>query len=195
MIITDQKIYDGNLIHSKFAYNYYRDKISALGDIVAFRAPAKVEVEGMIDKEDVLSNDFIYSDDMIHFCIEIPNICPVGMVAFQRLFNTQIANILSSKYLKKPIEVDGDDMMVHDEFNNKNVTLTKGKCSVSICYVNNNTGLMHTGINVLAGAKAPIFAYSTKLTDEQIANFMSDCVLCFYNLTHDMFIATRKITI
>ena len=52
-----------------------------------------------------------------------------GAVAFQRLLNTQIANILSSRYIKKPIEVDGDDLMVHDEFEGSDGKLQNvGKC-------------------------------------------------------------------
>ena len=101
MILNDVKIYDGNLIHGRFAYQYFKKKTLPIGNIVAFRAPMLVETEGMIDHEDLLNSDFIYSDDCINFCWEIPNLCPLGAVAFQRLLNTQIANVLSSKYLKK----------------------------------------------------------------------------------------------
>ena len=33
--------------------------------------------------------------------------------------------------------------------------------------------LIHTGINISAGKKAPAFAYSTNLTDVQAVEFMS----------------------
>jgi len=75
-----------------------------------------VEAEGMIDNEDLINNDFIYSDSAINFVWEIPGLNSFGAVAWQRLFNTQIANILSTRYLNAPIEVDGDDLMVHKEF-------------------------------------------------------------------------------
>ena len=115
MILSDIKVYDGTLLHSRFAYKFFRDKTLPIGNIIAFRAPMKVEVEGMIDSEDVLNNDYIYSDDAINFLWEIPNIDAFGAVAYQRLLNTQIANILSSKYLNAPIEVDGDDLIVHKD--------------------------------------------------------------------------------
>jgi len=192
-MIINQKIYDGKLLHSRFAYKFFRNKTLPIGNIVAFRAPMKVETEGMIDSEDVLNNDFIYSDDAINFLWEIPNLDPFGAVAWQRLFNTQLANILSSKYLKTPIEVDGDDLIVHREHQQGGVTQTKGKCSVSITYSKNNVALGHTGINVVAGKRAPAFAFSTNLTDSASTAFMNDIVELFYSLNDDIFIATSKV--
>lgn len=192
-MIIDQKIYDGKLLHSRFAYKFFRDKTLPIGNIVAFRAPMKVETEGMIDSEDVLNNDFIYSDDAINFLWEIPNLDAFGAVAYQRLLNTQIANILSTQFLKAPIEVDGDDLIVHKEHVQGGITQTKGKCSVSITYTKNNVALGHTGINIVAGKKAPAFAFSTNLTDEQSTQFMKTIIELFYTMNDDIFIATSKV--
>jgi hypothetical protein len=195
MIIKDIPVYDGMLIHKRFAYNYFRKKTLPIGNIIAFRAPMNVQAEGMIDSEDVLQNDFIYSEDAVNFCWEIPNIDPYGAVAFQRLFNTQIANILY-KIIKKPIEVDGDDLMVHGEFTGSDGSIQKvGKCSVSITYVNNSVAIGHTGINVQAGRKAPPFAYSTNMTDEQVDAFMKNVIDMFYEMSDDIFIATTKVIV
>jgi len=195
MILTDIKSYDGNLIHSRFAYCFFKDRTLPIGNIVAFRAPMHVETEGMIDSEDILNSDFIYSEDAINFCWEIPNMDPFGAVAYQRLLNTQIAGILGNKYLKAPIEVDGDDLIVHKEHNQGGVTQPKGKCSVSITYTKNGVALGHTGINIKAGKKAPAFAYSTDLTDEQANHFMADVINVFYAMNDDIFIATSKVII
>jgi len=192
-MIINVPLYDGDLIHSRFAYKHFRDKTLPIGNIVAFRAPMKVEAEGMIDSEDILNADYIYSDDAINFCWEIPNVDAFGAVAYQRLLNTQIANILSSKYLQAPIEVDGDDLIVHKEHNQGGVTQVKGKCSVSITYTKSGVALGHTGINIIAGKKAPAFAYSTNLTDEQATEFMQDVIALFYAMNDDIFIATTKV--
>ena len=155
-----------------------------------------VNVSGMIDQEDVLQGDYIYSDEAVNFCWEIPNLDKFGAVAFQRLFNTQIANILSTNYINKPIEVDGDDLMVHDEFTGSDNKLREiGKCSVSITYSKDNVAIGHTGININAGRKAPSFAYSTKLSDDEARKFMQDIIDLFYNMVDDMFIATTKINL
>jgi len=192
-MIINQKIYDGSLLHSRFAYKFFREKTLPIGNIIAFRAPMKVEAEGMIDSEDILNADYIYSDDAINFLWEIPNLDAFGAVAYQRLLNTQIANILSTQYLKAPIEMKGDDLIVHKEHIQGSVAQPTGKCSVSITYTKNNVALGHTGINIVAGKKAPAFAYSTNLTDEQANIFMAEVINLFYNLNDDIFIATTKV--
>ena len=192
-IRDDQMCYDGHLIHNRFAYKLLRNKVLPQGNIVAFRAPMLVEASGMIDLEDVLSNDFIYSKDAVNFCWEIPNLEAFGAVAFQRLFNTQLANILYN-IIQKPIEVSGDDLFVHDKFvGSDGEEHDKGKCSVSITYTKNGAAIGHTGINVNAGPKAPGFAYSTKLSDEQIQAFMYKAIEVFHNMTDSIFVATTKI--
>jgi hypothetical protein len=193
MIVEDIKVYDGNLLHNRFAYSFFRNKVLPIGNIIAYRAPMKVETEGMIDREDVLNNEFIYSDDAINFLWEMPGIDTLGAIAYQRLFNTNMANILSSRYLKKPIEVDGDDLIVHAEHEQHGIIQPKGKCSVSITHVKDGAALGHTGINIKAGRNAPSFAYSTNLDDEQARGFMNDVVQMFYEMNDDMFVATTKI--
>jgi hypothetical protein len=192
MIIDDIEVYDGNLLHNRFAYRYFRNKVLPIGNILAFRAPMLVEADGMIDEEDVLKNEFIYSDDAINFLWEIPGLEAFGAVAYQRLFNTQLANILH-KYIKAPIEMDGDDIIVHKEHEQHGIVQPKGKCSVSITHNKNFAALGHTGINIKAGRRAPAHAYSTGLSDVDANSFMRDVVDMFYGLNDDMFIATTKI--
>lgn len=191
-MIIEQNTYDGDLIHRRFAYTFFKNRTLPIGNIVTFRSPMLVEADGMIDHEDVLKNDFIYSDDAINFCWEIPGLDSFGAVAWQRLFNTSIANILQSM-IQAPIEVDGDDLIVHKEFTRGGIVQHKGKCSVSITYTKDGAALGHTGINVTAGDKAPPFAYSTNLTDEQIKAFQDTVVEMFYAMNDDMFLATTKI--
>lgn len=195
MIVKDIDCYDGSLIHNRFAYKYFRNKTLPIGNILAFRAPMLVEEKGMIDNEDLINNDFIYSDDAINFCWEIPNLDPFGAVAWQRLFNTQVANILHSEYFNAPIEVDGDDLIIHKEHEQHGVVQPKGKCSVSITYSRDNVAIGHTAINVVAGRKAPVFAFSTNLSDDQCDSFMKDVIDLFYHMNDNMFIATTKLTI
>lgn len=193
MIVTNIDTYDGHLLHNRFAYTYFRDKTLPIGNIIAFRSPMLVEADGMIDHEDVLNDDYIYSDDAINFVWEIPNIDFFGAVSFQRLFNTQMANILSTKYIDAPIEVDGDDLMVCKEFEQHGIVQQKGKCSVSITHLKDGAALGHTAINIVAGRKAPAFAYSTNLSDDQANEFMRDCIDIFYGMSDDIFLATTKI--
>jgi hypothetical protein len=193
MILDQITTYNGDLIHKRFAYEFLRKNVSPIGDLICFRGAMNVTTN-LIDQEDLLAKDYIYSNDAINFCWEIPNLCPFGAVAFQRLFNTQIANILSVRYIQKPIELRGDDLIVHDVFTGSDgKEQTKGKASVSITYSTNNVAIGHTGINIDAGKSAPNFAYSTKLTDEQVQLFMKDVEAVFYLTVRDIQIATTKV--
>lgn len=193
MIITDQKIYDGSFIHSRFAYKYYRDRVLPIGNIVSFIAPVEVTLN-LIDLEDSLEKDYIFSESMVNFCWEIPNLDPFGAVCFQRLFNTAIANTLY-KIINKPIEMKGDDIMVHAEHNQGGIVQQKGKASVSITYSKDNVAIGHTGVNITAGKSAPAFAFSTKLTPEQAEKFQKSVNEQFYQMVDNIFIATCKISL
>ena len=193
-MLIQQSVYDGNLIHKRFAYEFFRKEVSPYGNIVAFRAPMYVK-EGLIDLEDTLSNDYIHSQDAINFCWEIPGLCPFGAVSFQRLFNTAVANIVSS-VIKKSIMVDGDDLMVQDEFVGTDEKIRKsGKVSVSITYSKDNVALGHTGINIVAGNKAPPFAYSLNIDDNSVDYIVTSVIDYFNTEVKDQFIATTKIIV
>lgn len=193
-MVISQNIYDGSLIHNRFAYQFLKKGVSPTGDIVSFVAPMVVTTN-LIDLEDSLNKDYIHSDEAINFCWEIPNLCPFGAVAFQRYFATNIANILHG-FIQKQINVDGDDIMVIDKFVGvDNQVRSQGKASVSITYSKDNVAIGHLGINVNAGKKAPGFAYSTKLSEEQQVDFMKAVEDSFYNMTKDMFIATTKVIV
>lgn len=194
MYRTDITTYDGSLIHQRFAYRYFRDQVYPLGNIVAFRGSMEVK-ENLVDLEDALNNDFIHSEDAIQFVWELPNVDRFAGVCFQRLFNTAVANILH-KLTQLPIEVDGDDIKVNKEFTGAGgIIVPKGKASVSICHEVNGANLGHLGINIKAGNKAPVFAYSTNMDDETIAAFVRDVVNAFYAMLDDIFIATSKTAI
>ncbi|MDD4109961.1 MAG: DUF366 family protein [Clostridia bacterium] len=191
--ITGVDYYDGSIIHNRFAYKFFRDKTHPVGNIITFVSPTVVEADNMIDLEDVITKDFIYSDSMINFCFELPTTNLWGGVAFQRLYNSLIGNILAD-IIKKPVEIDGDDIFVNVklDFDGDGDTERK-KSSVSIVTEKNGAILGHTGININAGARAPSFAYSTNMSVEQVAEFQKKCIEAFYQTVHSIFIATTKV--
>ena len=193
-MIIEHPIYNGDLIHSRFAYRFFKKDVSPYGNIVSFRAPMFVS-DNLIDLEDSLSKDYIFSDDAVNFCWEIPNLCPIGAVAFQRLLNTAIANILC-RIINKPIQMRGDDLMVKDTFIGSDKKERQiGKVSVSITYSKENIAIGHTGINIKAGNKAPGFAYSSGLTDEEVERFILAVESYFYTEIKDIQIATTKVIV
>jgi hypothetical protein len=120
--------------------------------------------------------------------MEIPGKNLWGGILFQRLLNAQIGSLLCSKYLQTEGYVDGDDIMVMwgDEAK---------KASVSIAAEKNGAVLIHLGININAGPRAPQFAFSTNLNEEQQKTFMQDVEGIFYSILQDVFVAETKIII
>ena len=152
-------------------------------------------MDGLLDEEDSLSRDFIFSESMVHFLWQTDLIRDgVGAVAFQRLFNTQIANILH-RFIDAPIEVRGDDLICKKEHKQGGIIQHEGKCSVSITYCKDQTTLGHLGINKIAGKSAPAFAFSTNLTEDQTIHFMQEVIDCYYFLMDNLYIASIKVQI
>lgn len=178
--------YDGSLIHDRFGYEYFRDKYNFTGNIISFRGKMEVTTN-LIDKEDLLNKDFIYSDDAINFCWEIPNVDAFAGVAFQRLYVTHVSNLLG-RILGTTFIVSGDDILIRNQPDEN----AYKKASVSISTQKNGAVLGHLGINITAGDKAPAFAFSTNLTDDQLLNFVQEAEMIFYHLTRSISIATTK---
>lgn len=185
--VTGSDYYCGKAIHDRFAYKFFKKEVNPLGNIVSFIAPMEV-TDNLIDLEDSLNKDFIYSESAMNFIMEIPNQNIWGGVLFQRLLNAQIGSILCSKYLKEPGYVDGDDIMVKlgDEYK---------KASVSIAAEKNGAVLIHLGININAGERAPQFAFSTKFDDVIAYEFMAEVEQVFRAILQDVFVATTKIVV
>lgn len=185
--VTGSDYYCGRAIHDRFAYKFFKKEVSPLGNIVSFIAPMEV-TDNLIDLEDSLNKDFIYSESAMNFIMEIPNKDIWGGVLFQRLLNAQVGSLLCEKYLKTEGYVDGDDIMVKWGDEHK-------KASVSIAAEKNGAVLIHLGININAGTRAPQFAFSTNLSEHQALEFMTDVEGIFYSILKDVFVATTKIVV
>ena len=89
-----------------------------------------------------------------------------------------------------------DDLMVQKTFvGSDGQSREEGKVSVSITYSVDNVTLGHTAINIDAGDKAPGFAFSSLLTDEEAKGFMHEVIAYFNAEIRDQWIATSKILV
>ena len=186
--VTGCDYYDGSALHCRQAYKFFKKEVNPLGNIISFVSPMTVEGDNLIDLEDSLNKDFIYSESAMNFIMEIPNKDIWGGVLFQRLLNAQVGSLLCGKYLQVAGYVDGDDIMVDTPEGAK-------KASVSIAAQKNGAVLIHLGININAGERAPSFAYSTNLPEETAYQFMLDVETIFNSILIDVFTATTKIVI
>lgn len=185
--------YDGSLIHSRFGYRLFRKEFNPLGVIYLSRGNMDVR-DNLIDLEDKLSDDFIYSDDALSICWEIPNMNPIGAVFFQRLFVQEIANLFrKDTFGLYDVSVEGDDLMLRKKGMGEDNKEAWGKASVSITKVTDSVALGHIGININAGPKAPSFAFSLFLDDELTSMLAYNIYDIFYEILQDCFCATTKV--
>jgi len=183
-IAVQDRTYTGAELHHAFAY----EEAFQLGPTISFFiGPAEVK-EHLVDLEDALHDDFIKSERMVHFIIEIPNISIQETVVWQRFFIRLIAEKLIKEVEGVDIEIDGDDLMVEGQ-----------KLSVSIATLSQFSGLIHVGINVHVGAGCPVDAIG--LADfgaldshsEGDYKWASDVAINFANEQKDIVKASYKV--
>lgn len=162
--LDKEQKYDGSQLHSHFGYENGVEGNS----IVSFIGPAEVK-EHLVDCEDRLKNDFISSEQMMHFIIEIFDVSLREMVVWQRLFIAQIVSYLKEKtYLPSYSNIEsvrrgGDDIFVNGK-----------KLSVSIATLSPVSGLIHVGLNIKVGEECPVNAIGFQ---NFYTNFNYECAM------------------
>ena len=148
---------------------------------VAFIGECDVKLEEMVDIEDVINNEPIYSKSMLNFISEQFNIGLVEGVLRQRLLICKIKEALEKRGFK--IIRNGDDLF----FDNKKLT-------VSIATKSTTSVLIHTGINIISSG-APINA--SGLTEDMqitdIKDFAIDILKEYSNELDDIVRASTKV--
>ncbi len=112
--------------------------------IVSFIGEVDVKIEEMVDIEDVINNEPIYSKKMLNFIIEQFDISLTAMVYAQRLFISIIKEVLEDYNIK--VKRDGDDLFYENR-----------KLSVSIATKSITSCLIHSALNIIKEG-APIEA-------------------------------------
>ncbi|MDO0821452.1 DUF366 family protein [Desulfosporosinus nitroreducens] len=125
--------YDGSQLQSLFAYKNF----GLMGDSISvFRGSCHVEQNEMVDMEDVLAKDWIYSEDMLHFIVEHFDMDLEKAIIRQRLLIATIKEELE-KLGVKTLSRSGDDLYEEDK-----------KLSVSISTLSPVSSMIHCGLNV-----------------------------------------------
>jgi uncharacterized protein len=138
-LTTESIPYTGNELRSHWIYRNF----GILGDAaLAFIGPCEVDRESMVDLEDVLNDDYIYSKKMLNFIVEVFSISLQEGVLLQRMFTCIIQDRINAMLIAsgKPagIRRRGDDLFYEDT----------AKLSVSICTKSPTSILIHTGLNI-----------------------------------------------
>ncbi len=148
---------------------------------VAFIGECDVKLDEMVDIEDVINNEPIYSKLMLSFISEQFNIGLVEGVFRQRLLICIIKETLEKRGVK--LTRSGDDLYVGNK-----------KLTVSIATKSATSVLIHTGINIISDG-APIVACGLKnnLNIDDIEEFANEILENYANEIDDIVMASTKV--
>lgn len=148
---------------------------------VAFCGECEVKLTEMVDIEDVINNEPIYSKNMLSFISEQFNIgLPEGVLR-QRLMICTIKEALELRGIK--LTRSGDDLY----WNNK-------KLSVSIATKSVNSVLIHTGINIDSeGAPVNACGLTNDLGITDIKNLALEIMDRYSEELEDIVLASTKV--
>ena len=176
--IDNEIKYEGWQLAPHWIYKNYKLQ----GDsIVAFIGECEVKLTEMVDIEDVINNEPIYSKSMLSFISEQFNIGLVEGVFRQRLLICVIKEVLESRGFN--IRRSGDDLF----FNNKKLT-------VSIATKSASSVLIHTGINIISsGAPVKASGLTEDLGIDDIKDFAIEVMKRYSEEIHDIILASTKV--
>ena len=169
-------------IGSQLAPHWIYKNFKLQGDaIVAFCGECKVDLTEMVDIEDVINNEPIYSKYMLSFISEQFGIGLIEGVLRQRLLITIIKELLEQRGIF--VVRNGDDLMIDGK-----------KLSVSIATKSISSVLIHTGLNILSeGAPAKASGLQSELGIKDIKEFSLEVMKRYSEEIDDIILASTKV--
>lgn len=169
-------------IGSQLAPHWIYKNFKIQGDaIVSFCGECEVKLTEMVDIEDVINNEPIYSKYMLSFITEQFNVELVEGVFRQRLLICCIKEALEKRGFV--VRRNGDDLFVNDK-----------KLSVSIATKSLTSVLIHTGLNIISdGAPIPVSGLESDLGIKDIKEFASEVMQNYCDEIDDIVLASTKV--
>ena len=175
----DEEIkYIGSQLAPHWIYKNYKLQGDA---IVAFCGECEVKLTEMVDIEDVINNEPIYSKYMLSFITEQFNVNLVEGVFRQRL----LICIIKEELEKRGVFVvrNGDDLMIDGR-----------KLSVSIATKSQTSILIHTGLNIDSeGAPVSASGLTSELGIKDIKEFANTIMKRYSDEIEDIVLASTKV--
>ena len=178
-LLTDKKIkYIGSQLSPHWIYRNF----NIMGDaVVAFIGECEVNLNEMVDIEDVINNEPIYSKNMLSFISEQFGINLVEGVLRQRLLICTIKEVLETRGID--VIRRGDDLFVNDK-----------KLTVSIATKSATSILIHTGINIDSnGAPVKACGLSNDLGLFDIEDIATEVMTRYSEELEDIVLASTKV--
>lgn len=170
--------YEGHQLAPHWIYKNFKIQ----GDsIVAFIGECEVKLTEMVDIEDVINNEPIYSRNMLSFISEQFGVGLTEGVYRQRLLICIIKEALERRGIK--VRRNGDDLFVDDK-----------KLTVSIATKSMTSILIHTGVNIDSqGAPVKASGLTNDLGITDIENFAKEIMQKYSEETNDIVLAGTKV--
>jgi len=176
--IEDEIKYIGSQLCPHWIYKNFKMQGDA---IVAFVGECEVKLTEMVDIEDVINNEPIYSKSMLSFITEQFNVNLVEGVFRQRLLICIIKELLEERGIF--VVRNGDDLMIHNK-----------KLSVSIATKSITSVLIHTGLNIESeGAPVAASGLTSELGIKDIKEFALEVMKRYSEEIKDIELASTKV--
>lgn len=176
--INEEIKYIGSQLKPHWIYKNYNIQGDA---IVAFIGECEVKISEMVDLEDVINNEPIYSKSMLSFISEQFGIGLVEGVLRQRLMITIIKELLEERGVF--VVRKGDDLIIDGK-----------KLTVSIATKSTVSVLIHTGINILSeGAPVKASGLMSELGISDIKNFALEVMKRYSEEIDDIIFSSTKV--
>ncbi|MCQ2739681.1 MAG: DUF366 family protein [bacterium] len=175
-------------IGSQLAPHWIYKNFKIQGDsIVSFAGECEVKLTEMVDIEDVINNEPIYSKYMLSFISEQFGVSLEEGVFRQRLLINIIKELIEEIYTKQGkniyIKRNGDDLIINE-----------GKLSVSIATKSITSVLIHTGLNIVSeGTPVKTSGLRSELGIENIKNFAEEVMKRYSDEIDDIILASTKV--
>ena len=169
-------------IGSQLAPHWIYKNFGIQGDaIVAFKGECEVKLTEMVDIEDVINNEPIYSKYMLSFITEQFGVNLVEGVFRQRLLICIIKELLEENSIF--VVRNGDDLMIDGR-----------KLSVSIATKSITSVLIHTGLNIVSeGAPVKASGLTSELGIQNIDAFALEVMKRYSEEIDDIKMASTKV--
>jgi len=178
LFIKDEIKYEGWQLSPHWIYKNFKIQGDA---IVSFTGECEVRLDEMVDIEDVINNEPIYSKNMLSFISEQFNVSLTEGVYRQRLLMTIIKEALEKRGIF--VVRDGDDLFINGK-----------KLSVSIATKSATSILIHTGLNITSdGTPIPTVGLTSDLNIKDINCFAEEIMLRYSQEVDDIIMATTKV--
>lgn len=184
--------YTGDQLHS--LYNFKTTGMVG-NSLFAFIGKMDVKTDHLVDMEDFVENDFIWSPKAVNFIIEIFHIDIRTTVLYQRAFMQICKDVIKDMLMEAntvafQVKLKGDDILVKslDEKEWK-------KLSVSIATVSHISGIIHAGINIDTDTNIPVPAagLTNLFVGDGIYEFILRVAKKFDQFTHEIEYASVKV--